>query len=664
MEQSSPWNLGRKRVFYIIAVNGFLLYGNTLLHEFALDDMVVYTENEFTQKGLAGIWDHLTNDHFRGYFGEEKELVSGGRYRPLSLVIHSLQFELVGNRPLFAHFFSILCYILSGFLLYLLLDKLRPPASQTSSIVPFALIVTLLWFFHPVHTEVVANIKGLDEILALCFVLLASLKVLDFLENRSNLSLVGIGVFFFLGMLSKESAVTWLALVPLMVFFFTSYSLRQALPAYLALVTSFTVWFALRHGVVGSSVAGVADNVMNDPFLGASSAEKHATIFLTLGKYLQLLVWPHPLTFDYYPWHIALVDWDHPGVIFSVVLYGVLVIFAVRGFLKKQMWSFAVLFFLAAISITSNIVFSVGVFMGERFLFVPSISFAIATTLVFTTLMPRWVKRHATRRNMTLIALGAVLLVYSVLTIRRNAVWRNNLTLATHDADIRPYGAKSNTMAGGALIEEASKPENEAMRSRMLQRATEHLQRAISSYPEYIDALLLMGNAQWNYTNDARQSLPYYLEVLQINPEHSSAWNNIVYVLDNSDDADYKIAVSKRLLVYDPPRLSLYLFLGRTYGQQKNDLVNARLFLEKGRALFPEEPELLSNLGTVYALQNENEKAIEVLEVARSVNPNDAVVLQNLGLLYYSIGQMEQAKACFDGAVSLQPSLDRSQFPI
>ena len=75
--------LSELQIFGIFIIFGFLLNGNTLTHDFALDDAIVITENDFTKKGFSGIWDQLTNDQFVGFYGVKKELVAGGRYRPL-----------------------------------------------------------------------------------------------------------------------------------------------------------------------------------------------------------------------------------------------------------------------------------------------------------------------------------------------------------------------------------------------------------------------------------------------------------------------------------------------------------------------------------------------------------------------------------------------------
>ena len=68
-------------------------YGNTLNNQFALDDSLVLIGNEFTKKGFDGIADIWTHDMFVGAHGQEFEL-TGGRYRPLSLTILAIEYEL------------------------------------------------------------------------------------------------------------------------------------------------------------------------------------------------------------------------------------------------------------------------------------------------------------------------------------------------------------------------------------------------------------------------------------------------------------------------------------------------------------------------------------------------------------------------------------------
>ena len=81
-------------IYGIIFALTFWLYGNTLFNGYALDDAIVITQNEFTKKWIDGIKDVLTTEGFTGFFGTKKNLVAGGRYRPLSLVTFAVEYSM------------------------------------------------------------------------------------------------------------------------------------------------------------------------------------------------------------------------------------------------------------------------------------------------------------------------------------------------------------------------------------------------------------------------------------------------------------------------------------------------------------------------------------------------------------------------------------------
>jgi len=63
-------------------------------------------------------------------------------------------------------------------------------------------------------------------------------------------------------------------------------------------------------------------------------------------------------------------------VIFSLLAYLAMTIYAIIGLRKKDFVSFGILFFLMTTSIISNIIFPVGTNMSERFMFMPSVGFS------------------------------------------------------------------------------------------------------------------------------------------------------------------------------------------------------------------------------------------------------------------------------------------------
>jgi hypothetical protein len=69
-------------IYIVIVAFCFAIYGNTLWNEFALDDTMVLTQNEFVKSGVSGIPKIFKYDTFIGRYGEQIINLPGGRYDP------------------------------------------------------------------------------------------------------------------------------------------------------------------------------------------------------------------------------------------------------------------------------------------------------------------------------------------------------------------------------------------------------------------------------------------------------------------------------------------------------------------------------------------------------------------------------------------------------
>lgn len=182
-----------------IAVWAFLLYVNTLGHGWALDDAIVITDNMFTTRGVEGLGGIFSKDTFFGFFKVEgkETLVSGGRYRPLTVALFAVVYEMFGDKPGAFHFLTILLYALLCFVVYRVVRLLLAERFGGDSGAWLALIAAGLFAAHPTHTEVVANVKGCDEIVTLLFSMLTlglSLKAWD--SGQFRYMWYAAGVFF------------------------------------------------------------------------------------------------------------------------------------------------------------------------------------------------------------------------------------------------------------------------------------------------------------------------------------------------------------------------------------------------------------------------------------------------------------------------------------
>jgi hypothetical protein len=177
-------NFQEKRKFLIVSSVtifsfAFLLYSNTINHDYALDDTGAIQQNLNVKKGITGIPDILKMDLW------EQSEVRLGYYRPLSLITFAIEYEFFQNAPHVHHFTNVLFFATSCVILFLVMHALLGNVHQ---FIP--LCVTLLFAAHPIHTEVVANIKSRDEILSFLFVFTSILFFILFLKKNKFIYII------------------------------------------------------------------------------------------------------------------------------------------------------------------------------------------------------------------------------------------------------------------------------------------------------------------------------------------------------------------------------------------------------------------------------------------------------------------------------------------
>lgn len=646
--------ISNRIAYIIIFALSFVYYGNTILNEYTLDDAIVITQNDFTQKGIAGIPEIFTNELFTGFFKVKKDLVAGGRYRPLSMVTFAIEVELFGLNPHISHFINVLLFAITCILLYLVLTKLLlpifPPNSWKNHI-PF--LATLLYLAHPIHTEVVANIKGRDEIMSLLGSLLAFYYIIKLFETGRAKYYIFAFISYMLAMFSKEIAATFLITIPLAFWFFTNKKVKEIVFAMAPLMLAAIIYFIIRQQVIGAEGIKTVPELMNDSFLEMNNSQKYATITYTMFLYIKLLFFPHPLTYDYYPYHIPITEWQQIEAWGSFLLVAFLAYIALKYFPKKHIWSFGILFYAISLAPVSNILFPVGVFMNERFVFVASIGFSLISAYFIKEKLHGWLKNEKLVVGIFVI----IMMLYAVKTISRNADWKNDFTLFTTDVKVSVNGAKSNCSAGGKLIEEATKKGNEHLRDDYLRLAIKYLNNALKIHSTYGDALLLLGNAYYEYNKNFDSTILAYSKLLKLNPEHNLVYSNTSLIFSNYDNVDYKIKVWESYYQINPNRFEVNYELGHLYGRFKNDLPRSKYFLLKAHNIKSDDVSLNKDLGVVYGILSQFDSSLIFLKKAVELDPKDAQTLVNIGVTYLNLKQQNEALMYFEKAKKIDPNI-------
>jgi Flp pilus assembly protein TadD len=671
---------------------GILLYANTLGHRYALDDGLLILDNAYTKRGIAGIPDILTHDSFDGYFQAHKNLVSGGRYRPLSQVAFALEYQAFGPNPTPSHAINILLYGLTGPLLYLLLVRLLrvDPRVRWWMSPPF--LITLIYMVHPLHTEIVANIKGSDEILAFLFALGSWHMCLSYYESpdRTGLAyLTGAWAFFMLGLFSKESTLPFLVSIPLGLWFFRRGTTSRLAVVIGTLVLAAAIYMWTRSVYAGPMTALQTKEILNDPFIGATLDQRLATVFKTLGIYLGLFLFPARLSHDYYYNQIPLTTFADPAAWLPLLLTIGLAIVAFKGVKQRDPIAFGLLFFAFSFSLVSNVFITVGTTMAERFLYIPSFGLATALVVAVTSGSTRFWKRAGARTAAIVLILASAAL--SARTIVRNLVWKNNFTLFTSDVKVSPRSAKVQTAAGSVLIVAADEAKDPAVKRRHLEDAVGHLHKAIQIYPRHGLAWFLLGSAWFKMGPDKMaEALRCYRQAVALDPTNTDGYKNIAVAahelgdtqtalinirryrsvkpadtgaglleatcLEESGRADSAIVLCERLLAASPDSAAVWGRLGVLYGKSRGDYAKAIAYLRRALALDPKEAAYYANLGSALALSGQREGAVQILEAGLARFGDTYSLNWNLGLAWKQSGDDAKARGYFAKAEALRKS--------
>lgn len=628
MIKESKAELIRKGILLLLP---FLIYGATLSFGYVLDDALYITDNSFTKEGLGGIFDHLTKESLVGFYGEQKSLLTGGRYRPLGPITYSIEYAIYGFNPALSHLVNVVLY---GLLLLLLYRVVKKFSDSQHWFLNVAFLGLLFFAVHPLHVEVVANIKGRDQILGLMAVAGTALLSFRFFEGN-KLSLIGMCVLFFLGLLAKESTITFLPIIPLVHYFFGKKRIVQTVPVFLALLVAAAAWFVLRLWALQGFESVESTMLLNDPYINSTSGQRLGTTIYTWLLYLKLLVVPHPLTYDYYPFHITIRELTDIRVIASMVVHLGLAVVAFIGFKKRSVYAFLVILYAATFSISSNLFFNIGTFMNERFLFEPSLAFCLLAALLIVRKVPA---------KAQLIVALVPLLIFAALSFNRSFAWKDNFTLFTTDVKTSGNSIKGLMGAGGMLYDKALITVDPLEKKEYLDQSILYLERSITLMPTELNNYRLLGRSYFERDGIGSPLVNAYLEVFRQSPGDALTNKNVeTIVSDQRYAAEDRLNFGLSFMNFMPGSAVLNFRIGTIYGQTMGDIQNSIAYLQKAVDLSPNNPDYLKNLGTALAISGDFAGSVIQFEKVIKLSPNDKQVLSGLALNYQNLGNQELA---------------------
>lgn len=650
----APFMLSAKAAQLILIVCTIIVYVNTLWNGYAIDDGIVITENKLTQQGFTGIKDLMTHDAFYGCLGEQADqLVQGGRYRPLSLVSFAVEYQFLGLNPGVSHAINVLLFTLCVLTLFSVLKNLQqsiqPNAVDNNWAWPFW--ASLLFAVHPIHTEVVANIKGRDEIMALLGALCSFSFAMKYVQQQKIKWLFASAFAYFLALLSKENSITFLTIIPLAYYFFTEAKAKQYGYTLIALLLPAALFLIMRSQFAATKLDSVSTEILNNPFLLANTSEKMGTLLHTYLQYFKLLLLPFQLSHDYYFNQIPYQSFFSTSSLVSLLIHAGIAYYVYKNWQKKKLVVFGILFYFISFSVVSNLFFSVGILMNERFVFISSVGFCMIAALLL--------EHYSTQNNPKNAVLFLLLLLipYSAKTINRNTAWENNLSLLAADVENSPNSAKVHASYAGILYEESQKTEDTVQQNEYLSLAYQHGTEALSIYPNYSDALQIMGNILYRYKKDYAGALAHYQKAYEMNGQNNAKlMRNMGMAYLRAKDAQNALTFLTSSEALLPGSYATAYSLGEAFDLlQKPD--SALFWYEKSIKLQPKDGIGYYKIGLVYARQLQQlDKGIEYLQKASALEPKNVVYLEDLAVAQGISGNPDLAIELANKILQINPS--------
>lgn len=345
-----------------VGLIAIVVFAPGLVNGFAYDDVPIVL-GDARIRTLANLPAMLT-----GGYWQNSDLAL---YRPLTTLSFALDWSLAPSSAAWFHFTNVLLNAGAAVLAYLLLARIFGAGA--------ALAGALIWTVHPVHVEAVTSIVGRSELLSALFLLGACVVWAYDTRERRGVPLPAL--LFALALFSKESAIMLPAALVLVDAATGRLDMRRPIEWLRRDARALTTVALIALGYLGVrfAVLGALSPTRVDPILevAATPIARVLTALQAWPVWLRLMLVPRTLLADYGPRIIdpasGLTGGALAGLLIALALGIGGVTASIRGHGRV---AFALLWLPVMVLPVSNLIVPIGVLVGERTLYLPSLSLA------------------------------------------------------------------------------------------------------------------------------------------------------------------------------------------------------------------------------------------------------------------------------------------------
>lgn len=544
----------------IILLLSFLVYSNTLNHQYGFDDNYVISALKRTDFTFGGV--------FKTYFAE-------GEYRPISLLSFLIEKKIFYDfDPYISHTFNVLLWCSVCILSYFLISKL--PTSNSKYI---AILSVLLFISLPVHSEVVSNLKNRDNLLSMIFTLLCLLTLINLYkgivkltpEIVKNLSLII--AFFLLAILSKLDSVSVIPIGILTVIFFYKKDYKLLISIVILFFTLLIFREILFKNFSNYSEPISSVSFTENPIIANQSfLNKLSQSIQTIYMYLIMMVNPNENLF-YYGYNTLPLG---KGLFTIEILlkFIVIILFLFLGitfYKKNKLVLYGYLFFLSALIYCANFITPVAGIVANRYAFIASLGFCIffvslSNELILYVLEKQKNQNLFKHKNTILLCFTLfVSFVYSTYTYSRNKDWYDMYTLIKADLPRAKDSFQANRIALSNTLYPAINIEDITKRNTLIKEALQYGLNAQNLFQDdaYVNEKVALAYFKLGNPQAAKSSLLYNI---QLKDKSAYSWELLGDIYFESekkiDSAAYSYSNAIKLLPENETAYFKYLNSG------------------------------------------------------------------------------------------------------
>ncbi|HNP89428.1 MAG: Tetratricopeptide repeat protein [Microgenomates group bacterium ADurb.Bin219] len=442
-----------KTLILSIFLIGFLAYTPILRNNFVWDDEEQVVNNSYIRS-----FTNLPHIFKGSTFASGGAGLTGWYYKPLMSLWFMLNYRLWGLNPAGFHLSQLVLHLVNCALIFILFQKLfKEFGDQKAKLVGFCLAI--VFAVHPANAESVAYISASQELLYTFFLLLTFLFSL---ASEKILVIIFSGVFFFLALLSKESAIVGLPIIVL--YFWQAGKKKKSLWLALTLFSSFLIYFYLRTFVAKIPLA----KPELSPIAAASFPQRLLTVPYLLFSYLRLIFFPLNLFIAQHQVVREVGEIRFVGALIGVVLFLFMMVRQLGRF-TSNLGRFFFFWFLVSLGLVLNL-FPLDMTLAERWLYWPILG--ILGMLGILLAQGRDKKESSEKSVNSLLAFGAIVLLLAGRTFLRTLDWHDGLTLYSRDLKLNPDAFDLQNNYGVELVRKGKTEE-----------AASHFERSIALSP-------------------------------------------------------------------------------------------------------------------------------------------------------------------------------------